>query len=150
MTPDHSAIHRGRRIAPRTGVCRPCLVWEPQSPDHKQQAVILDLNPHGMKMRMLKMLPQDTKVFIQLMRDEDFQIPLSQPLQGQLVRVNTADDGFIDYGVRLIMENIKTPAGIAQNPEPTSSPLDKLSSRMHTRDITYQQKNSNQPGRRRG
>jgi hypothetical protein len=150
MSPDNTSIRRGRRAAPRTGVCRPCLVWEAQLPDTKHQGVILDLNPHGMKMRMLKMLGEGTEVWIQLMRDEDFQIALSHPLHAQLVRVNSAADGFVDYGVRLIMASIKNAAGQPPGQGAISNTQANTSSRMHTRDITLEEPDVNQTGRRRG
>ena len=53
ISPDTKSIRRGRRIAPRTEVCRACIVSTPEDPDVLKEGVVLDLNPYGVRIRML-------------------------------------------------------------------------------------------------
>jgi hypothetical protein len=107
ISPDNRSMQRGRRRASRTEVCRPCLVWVPEAPEAPFEGVVLDLNPRGMRIRMLSAFDEGTRLTVQLMRDENFQVPLSQPLTINVVRVLESPDGFVDHGTVLEVAKIK-------------------------------------------
>jgi hypothetical protein len=110
LSSDASALRRGRRGAPRTQVFRPALIWAVDSPGQRYEAIVLDLNPQGMKLRMLDRIPEGTRAIVQLMRDEAFTMPLSQPLNVEVVRSAQDMPGFFDHGLRVILAVIKKPA----------------------------------------
>jgi hypothetical protein len=107
ISPDNRSMQRGRRRASRTEVCRPCLVWVPDAPEAPYEGVVLDLNPRGMRIRMLSLFEEGTRLTVQLMRDENFQVPLSQPLTIMVVRALESPDGFVDHGTVLEVAKIK-------------------------------------------
>lgn len=98
---DRRSLRRGNRKAPRTETCRPCLVWTQDAPDTKYRGVVMDISRAGMRIRMLEILPVDTRIQIQLMRDEGFRVPLSVPVEGDVVRFENGENGFNDHGVAL-------------------------------------------------
>ena len=51
---DQRSFWRGRRRAPRTPVCRPCLVWTGEGTKTSRKGVVLNLTPHGLLVRMLE------------------------------------------------------------------------------------------------
>lgn len=108
ISPDNRSMQRGRRRISRTEVCRPCLVWRPEAPDSPSEGVVLDLNPRGLRIRMLTAFPEGTRLKAQLMRDENFQVPLSLPLNVRVVRVHESPDGFVDHGTVLEIAKIKS------------------------------------------
>lgn len=135
LSSDASALRRGRRGAPRTQVLRPALLWNERNPDAPLQCVVLDLNPHGMKLRSLEALPEGARAVVQLMRDEAFTMPLSQPLNVEVVRVSQEVAGFHDHGVRVLQAPIKKTApqpavNIPRPPAPKRGPA-----RMHTAEL---------------
>lgn len=101
------SMHRGRRVAPRTEVCRPCVVHTLEDPGDTRQAVILDLTPYGMRVRMLDRYPIGTKVIVQMMRDDEFKVPLSRPIFANVIRAESSFAGFIDHGLQLQFAKIK-------------------------------------------
>lgn len=107
ISPDNRSMQRGRRRISRTEVCRPCLVWTQDSPEAPYEGVVLDLNPRGMRIRMLTAFAEGTRLTVQLMRDENFQVPLSQPLTITVVRVHESPDGFVDHGTLLEVAKLK-------------------------------------------
>jgi hypothetical protein len=107
ISADNRSMQRGRRRAARTEVCRPSLVWRPDEPELKFEGVVLDLNPRGLRIRMLEDIPEGTALHVQLMRDEEFQVPLSQPLSVVVVRVQGSPDGFYDHGTLLQVAKIR-------------------------------------------
>jgi hypothetical protein len=107
ISSDNRSMQRGRRRASRTEVCRPCLVWMPEAPEPRWEGVVLDLNPRGMRIRMLTLFEEGTRLTVQLMRDENFQVPLSQPLTIRVVRALESPDGFVDHGTVLEVAKIK-------------------------------------------
>lgn len=143
------SLRRGRRAAPRTDVCRPCLVWLEQSAGDKIEGVLLDLNPHGMRIRLMDTLPAGAVVGVQMMRDEDFEIPLSPPIRARVVRTQTGFGGLVDHGLKLIVSPIKRaeskPVAIK-----IRRPRRSARTRMHTVDITVGDRVSGRFGRRRG
>jgi len=107
ISSDNRSMQRGRRRVRRTEVCRPCLVWVAEDEGNKYQGVVLDLNPRGMRIRMLDEFQEGVLLRAQLMRDENFQVPLSQPLTVRVVRVAHSPDGFVDHGMALEIAKIK-------------------------------------------
>lgn len=105
-TPDGKGLRRGKRCATRTPTCRPCLVWPDDAPEIRTRGVVLDVNPHGMLVRMLESIPPDTKVTIQIMVDDTFAGALGVPLMG-VVRRNIERSGFVDHGVFIEQKEIK-------------------------------------------
>lgn len=101
-----SALQRGRRGAPRTETCRPCLLNAPDFDGDEFEGVVMDLTPFGMRVRMVDELPVGTEVSVQLMRDDQFSRPLSRPLPGTVVRLEESAHGFTDHGVKLLIQDI--------------------------------------------
>lgn len=148
-SPELKSLRRGRRNAPRTEVCRPCLVWGKRDPDTKLQGVVLDLNPHGMRVRLLDTLDVGDVVVIQMMRDEEFNVPLSQQIEARVVRTQPGFGGLVDHGVQVILRPIHRPASrpvTIRRLRPRRTPR----TRMHTLDITVGDRITGKLGRRRG
>lgn len=137
VSSDQKSLSRGRRAAPRTPVCRPCLVWLPSDEDAKQQGVLLDLNPYGMKLRMIESLEEGTDIVVQMMRDDDFRVPLSRPIHGRIVRRETGFSGFIDHGVKVSIQAIQKAGGTPVPRLAPRIPLRGTKPRMHTADYRY-------------
>jgi len=144
FTEDEQSLRRGKRRAPRTVTCRPCLIWVRDAEDAKFQGVVMDVNPYGMLVRMFDILEQGTEIFVQLMRDEAFQEPLAPPTRGKVVRTSDAGNGFTDLGVQLEQRDIRRPESkpVKFAPKPR---LRYRKPRMHTIDVTL-----GGPRRRRG
>jgi hypothetical protein len=147
---DQKSLHRGRRVAPRTEVCRPCLVWLQIAPDLKLQGVVLDLNPHGMRIRLIEHLPVGTPIVVQMMRDDEFQVPLSRPIDVKVVRIISGFGGLVDHGVQVEFKPIKR----AEEARPVTTTRPRATrrqrARMHTLDVTLGNRASSGYGRRRG
>lgn len=134
---DGRALRRGRRIAKRTETCRPCLIWPKDAPETPLQGVVLDINPHGMLVRLLDTIPAGTTIMVQLMRDERFTEPLAAPLEGRIVRHIENFDGFLDHGVRLIQQPIKKAEEAKPvRPGPKPAAARPTTNRMHIIDYT--------------
>jgi hypothetical protein len=101
LSGDSMSLRRGRRIAPRTPVCRACLVWPEGAPDIELKGVVINLTPHGVLLRMLDSLPMGSRIRLQMMRDDEFREPLSVVLQGKIMRNTETDSGFVDHGVQI-------------------------------------------------
>lgn len=148
-SPGLRSLRRGRRRAPRTEVCRPCLIWHAADPEAKREGVVLDLNRHGMRVRMLDEFTVGDHVIIQLMRDDDFSIPLGPPINGKVVRNVLGGEGLADHGVELhhpeISRKLSRPAEAVR-----SAPVRRSAPRMHTVDITIGDRGLGRQGRRRG
>lgn len=143
---DESALKRGKRAAPRTETCRPCLMWAKGNEKEKFQGVAMDLNPYGMLIRCIDRVPLDTVLLIQLMRDENYSSPLARPFEGKVVRQEVAADEFTDHGIMLIHENIRREESPPVEIEgPTRRPVHKT--RMHTIDITVGENSRGRGGR---
>ena len=133
---DSRSLRRGKRIAPRTETCRPCLVWPEDAPDMHMRGVILDINAYGMLVRMMESLPPGMRIQVQLMRDEYFQEPLTKPVTAMVVRNVLQGDGFVEHGIQIIQEKIQR-----DESKPFRKPLHKprlrqyTRSRMHTRHL---------------
>lgn len=143
ISADNRSLQRGRRRARRTEVCRPCLVWQTTAPDVTYEGVVLDLNPRGMRIRMLDEFPEGTPLKAQLMRDEQFQVPLSQPLTIRIVRVSRGADGFVDHGAILEVPKIKR----AETVRPVRVGRPNLDLRTANRMFTALRRNDRRTGR---
>ena len=133
---DDLSLIRGKRIAARTEVCRPCLIAARGPSPRAIEGVIVDMNPHGMLIRTMEHIPVGSKVVVQLMRDDNFQRAISVPREGTIVRATAAEDGFTDHGIKLV--NKRSPKASERpitieraRPRPKSAPT-----RMHTIDLT--------------
>ena len=135
---DERSLIRGSRIAPRTETCRPCVLSPQHQPGIEIPGVILDINPHGMLIRMMEAIPIGDQVVIQMMRDDKFQRKLSTPHKGEIRRVESTVDGFYDHGIKLEAEEIKKnnsrPVHIPNRPDHPKSSTPQRG--MQTIDIT--------------
>lgn len=133
---DEKALIRGKRSHRRTETCRPCLVTVADDSE-PIQAVVLDVTPYGMLLRMLDSIPEGTPVRVQLMRDDNFRDPLGVPKEGMIIRSDPADGhGFVDHGVQIEVPEIP---GVSTQPRriPDRPTVQRRKqSRMHTIDFT--------------
>ncbi len=135
FSPDERSLRRGRRVARRTPTCRPCVVWTADEPELRFHGVVLDVSPYGMLIRMLEPVPPETPVLIQLMRDDQFQRPLSAPVSGRIIRHAGAVGEFTDHGVRLEVPEIsRVEARPVRTVRPAAAPP-RTRPRMHTIDL---------------
>lgn len=147
FTDDNKSLRRGKRSAPRTETCRPCIVWAKDAPEVEYQGVIMDLSPYGMLVRMLGTLAPGSEIKVQLMRDEEFRDPLADPLDGMVVRTIVDEDGFTDHGVQIVLTEIPKPP-----PRPIRMPSQRGSAprkrnQMHSIDITIGDRGIRRTGR---
>lgn len=149
VSTDNRSLRKGRRVAPRTEVCRPVLLWAPETIDEKFQGVVLDLNPHGLRIRSLSDFPLGTILHIQMMRDEEFTFPLSPVITIEVTRIIDAGD-FIDLGVRVIQPHIRKPAEMKPVYLGRRGKLSRPVSRMHTINIQVDDRGIRRIGRNRG
>ena len=143
---DRRSLRRGRRIAKRTEICRPCLLWLKDTPDSRHYGVALDISPHGMRIRMMEALPEAMAVMVQMMRDEEFTLPLTDPIEGIVARSTPEAAGFIDHGIQLIREMLKRaePRPVpAARPQAARGPQP----RMYTLDVTIGDRRRGRAGR---
>jgi len=149
VSTDNRSLRKGRRVAPRTEVCRPVLLWLPADPEEKYQGVVLDLNPHGLRIRSLESFPLGSSLHIQMMRDDEFAVPLSPPIHVQVTRLSS-HDGFYDLGVRVIQPKIRKPDEMKPIAIVRSRRLTRPTTRMHTLDIQIDERGIRRAGRNRG
>ena len=145
--PDRKSLRRGRRVAVRTETCRPCVIWPVDAPEARHNGIALDVSPHGMRVRMMDALPEGQAVWVQMMRDEDFLVPLTDPMEARVVRSEPELDGFLDHGVKIIRQKLKREEprrGVATR----RTPAPARSSRMYTLDIVVGERG--RTGRERG
>lgn len=112
----HFSLRKGKRATSRTQVCRPCLIWLVGS-SQRHQGVVLDLNPRGMKIRALWPFSTGAAIVVQMMRDEEFQVPLSPPIEATVLRAAQVSGGFFDHGIKVHTSKPSTPQG-AEAPSP--------------------------------
>lgn len=149
LSSDSKSLQRGRRSAPRTEVCRPCLFWVENEDPEKIQGVVLDLNPHGMRVRCFTDIEEGTEIRVQMMRDEEFSVPLSPPLRTRVVRSIEQAEGFIDLGLKIVLEPIRR--GNGYKPTPIARPvlMRRGAQRMHTLDVSIDDRGVRRLGRNR-
>ena len=136
---DEKSLMRGRRREPRTRVCRPCLIWEKgeaSGEDERRRGVVLDVSPHGMRIRTMDDLPLRTPLMVQMMRDEDFHVPLSLPVEGCAVRCVSEEPGFTDHGLALTQRDIKRAESQPVHVRPRTPLVPRPRTRMYTIDYT--------------
>jgi hypothetical protein len=151
VSDDTKSMHRGQRVAPRTEVCRPCLVWTTDASEEKKQGVILDLNPYGLKVRMLDTFEPGTEVEVQMMRDDEFRVALSRPIRAKVVRVAPNSEGFLDYGLKVWLEKVERPTvGPVTRVETAAPRRRSTASRMYTMDYSVDDAGVRRTGRNRG
>jgi hypothetical protein len=150
VSADTRSMRRGRRVAPRTDVCRPCLVWRESTPEQMRQGVIMDLNPYGMRVRMLEPIEVGADIVVQMMRDEEFQVPLSPPIRVRVMRTAQSQEGFVDHGLKVRL--LKIVPTRERRVEPTERPVlrRKTATRMYTIDYTVDEHGVRRTGRNRG
>jgi hypothetical protein len=150
VSPDEKSIRRGRRSVPRTEACRPCLLWTPQAPDAPRQGVVLDLNPYGLRVRMLDHFAEGTELMVQMMRDEEFRFPLSPPIRTRVMRTANGTAGFVDHGLKVLLAEIKRAEEI--RPVEIKRPRTRRYTpvRMHTADQYGVDRGVRRSGRNRG
>lgn len=127
-----------RRGSQHTEVCRPCLVWRRSEPGFAFEGVVLTISPQGLGVRMLDALALGEEVMVQMMRDEDFREPLSQPLPARVLRRDIAEEGFYDHGIALDQpEPLKRPEPNVIRRRQVKVPKIRKGAqrRMHTRDL---------------
>jgi hypothetical protein len=127
-------LKRGRRREKRTPTCRPCIVWETAFADRQYEGVVLDVNAHGMLIRMIDIYDHDVHVTIQMMLDDTFQTPLADAFQGRVVR-RVEKDGFVDHGIRLDRPDLKHAETPRVMPVVRAASRPTRRTRMHTVDI---------------
>ena len=146
FSPDMLSLHRGKRRVSRTPTCRPCVAWLKDKPDTRYYGVVLDLSPAGVRIRMLDLLPVGCTLCFQLMRDEEFSVPLAPPLEGEVIRIQEDQEAFVDHGVLLIQKKLgrmeSKPVELPQKrPMKTSTP------RMYSFDVTVGDRPRGRSGR---
>jgi hypothetical protein len=128
------SLRRGRRVSVRTATCRPCVLWPHDLPEKRYNGVALDISPHGMKVRMMEALPEGLAIFVQMMRDDDFELPLTDPMEARVVRSEPEPEGFLDHGIEIVRQNVNRkeprPVHATRRVQAPSKP-----SRMYTVDI---------------
>jgi len=136
MSRDSRSLRRGNRRAPRTETCRPCLVWPKEVPGLINQGVIINITPYGMCIRMLEPLAPGTAVVVQLMRDEEFRVPLSAPVEGTIVRnADVVPDGFMDHGIEVLQRMLERKEPRVRYADQRGRPAQRGPVRMHTIDF---------------
>ena len=134
VDPVKGSIQKGRRIAPRTATCRPCLVWREKEPEKKFKCVIMDLNRYGLRVRSFENFDVNEEIVIQMMK-EDFATLLGVPIKAKIVREAISPHGLKDYGAKRIIEEIRRPEEYKPVSLPTSKPVVRKKTKMHIIDI---------------
>ncbi len=131
-------------------MCRPCVVSPMETPDKYKQGVVLDLNPYGIRVRMLERLEEGSEVVFRLMRDEEFSVPLSGPIRAWVVRSHRTEEGFFDYGLKVRITKISKPAVFRPVEIDRPHPRRRVLSRMYSLDHEEEDRGGRSFGRRRG
>ncbi len=114
------------------------------------QGVMLDLNPYGMKVRMLDQLPEGMEVTLQMMRDEEFRVPLSPPIHARVMRVEDAGEGFFDHGLKVRIDAIKRVGQGRPVPIKKLRPSKRTPTRMYSLELGPAERSQRRSGRNRG
>lgn len=135
---DERALVRGKRAAGRTETCRPCLITLANG--KMLQGVILNLNAHGILVRVMEPIAIGTVMTVQMMRDDAFTKPMSPPRMGKVIRLDANDGTFHDVAVKFAVDRLAgrreaTPRA-ARNTPASTPPMGSVGSRMQTLDIT--------------
>jgi len=143
---DMLSLHRGKRRVGRTPTCRPCVTWLKDSPDTRYYGVVMDVSPVGVRIRMLDLIPAGCVLCFQMMRDEDFSVPLAPPLEGEIVRVHEEQDYFVDHGILLLQKKL---GRVESRPVelPQKQPIKTSRPRMYSLDVTLGERPKRRSGR---
>ena len=89
-----------------------------------------------MLVRIMEMIPKQTSVAVQMMRDDTFDEPIGSPLNGIVVRYDGSSGGITDHGITLLREDVRRePTKPIEIPNrPPSAPTPRT--RMHNLDYT--------------
>ena len=147
FTKDGRALRRGRRISPRTETCRPCLLSVADDPETQFPGVVMDMSPYGMRVRMIEAFPQGAIVTVQMMRDEEYAVPLSDPVQATVARVVPDDTGFMDHGVRILQKVARRAEARPVRPRKETQTAPARTTRMYTMDVTLGERRRGRSGR---
>ncbi len=134
---DERALVRGKRAAGRTETCRPCLLTLANG--RTLQGVILNLNAHGVLVRLMEPVAIGTVMNVQMMRDDAFTKPMSPPRMGKVIRLDGSDGAFHDVAVKFAVGRLagrREPAPRAARNTPAAPQTGTAASRMQTLDIT--------------
>lgn len=143
---DMLSLHRGKRRVSRTPTCRPCVTWLKDDPDTRYYGVVMDVSTAGVRIRMLDLIPTGCVLCFQMMRDEDFSVPLAAPLEGKIVRVQEDSDSFVDHGIQLIQKKLeRVESRPVQLPE--ARPVKVSKPRMYSLDVTVGERPRGRSGR---
>lgn len=143
---DMLSLHRGKRRVSRTPTCRPCVAWLKDKPETRYYGVVMDVSTAGVRIRMLDLIPAGCVLCFQMMRDEDFSVPLAAPLEGEVIRVKEDREAFVDHGLLLIQKKLdrveSRPVELPQKRHvKTSAP------RMYSLDVTVGDRSRGRSGR---
>ena len=136
LSEDRKSLHRGKRSLPRTKVCRPCLIWFKDHEEKKFPGVVMDMNIYGMLVRSIESLDKGSEVFVQLMRDDQYQYPLASPLDCEVIRKIRAPGELSDHGLKIIQKSVRRPESRPYIPDKTYRGRKEGRTRMHTIDYT--------------
>jgi len=146
FSPDMLSLRRGKRRVSRTPTCRPCVAWLKDAPNVQYYGVVMDVSPVGVRIRMLDLVPTDCVLCFQMMRDEEFTVPLAAPLEGRIVRVQEEQAGFVDHGLLLIQKKLdRMESKPVEIPKKYPAPPHKT--RMYSLDITLGERPGGRTGR---
>lgn len=143
---DMKSLRRGKRAAPRTETCRPCILWSEADPKARRYGVVMDVSPYGVRIRMLEALETDSDVVIQMMRDDEFDRPLARPVRGKVTRVQQKRGGFFDHGIKVIRPKVRQIVARPVRPI-VPEPLEPSGGRRRALDITVGDIRRKRPGR---
>ena len=128
------SLRRGRRASVRTETCRPCLLWPQDAPEIRYNGVALNVSPHGMKVRMMDAFAEGQDIYVQMMRDDSFEVPLTDPMEARVVRSVPEPAGFLDHGIQILRRKMSR-----KEPQPVPAARGRKTparpSRMYTLDI---------------
>jgi len=135
---DERALVRGKRMARRTETCRPSVVTLKDG--RKLKGVILNLNAHGVLVRLMEDLDVGVVAHVQLMRDDEFTKPMAPPKVGKVVRHDASDGTFFDLAIKFAEARLpgrREPRPVSNRPTDAPAPTPTArGSRMQNLDIT--------------
>jgi hypothetical protein len=95
----------------------------------------MNLNRYGLRVRTFENFEVGQEIFIQMMKDEEYKVPLGIPIQNTIVYSTITPQGFIDYGLKRILEDIRKAEKWEQVEIRRPSSVSRTSPRMYTLEI---------------
>ena len=83
---------------------------------------------------------------VQMMRDEDFEVPLTDPMEATVARVESEAQGFIDHGIRISRKEMAHTEPRRVPPAKARPPVAR-EPRMYTLDLTLGTRRRGRAGR---